>query len=352
MVRNKTNLILWPGGYQTPSSRFRIRQFFFHFTQLFPETKVITTFPDREGNFPEGWLFMNSISPRFKQFLRLVTALLAVLKIKKGDIVIMNRDFVPDKIIWYEAILKKRGVKLILDFDDAIFLGKRKAKFDRILPLMDYVVAGNEYLFNYAKSINSNTFIIPTVVDTNLYGLRKDTVKRKKKLTIGWSGSSGTRKANLPILKNAIEELSKDFDFTFLVIADQDPQLDWKVKDIKFIKWSEKNEVKSIQCIDIGVMPLNNTEFEKGKCGFKAIQYMAVGSPAIVSPVGVNTDIVAHAVNGFHAKDHKDWVKYISKLLVDHRLRDEMGKRAREDVVRKYSVEFAFSKWKEILKDF
>lgn len=348
-MNKRRKLILMPGAYKSPSSRYRIHQFYSSFKTLDYDIKKIVTFPDREDDFPKAYSFLKKLPARAKQALRLISGRLAIATIKKGDIVIVNRDIVPEpKITWYEEHLCKKGAKLIFDFDDAIFLGSRKEKLDKVLPSFSWVAAGNDYLFDYAKTVNPNSSIIPTVVDTEFY-TAKNLDEKKEKLTVGWSGSAGTVKVCLPIIKKAIEELSKKHDFTFLVIADKDPHLDWDVKDIRFKKWTPETEVEGIKQIDIGLMPLNDTEFERGKCGLKAIQYMAVGTPAIVSPVGVNEKIVTPGVNGYHARTNQDWIKHISELLENHSSRKEMGEKARQTVLDKYSVKVAFEQWREIL---
>lgn len=342
-------LFLFPGGYRTPPSRYRIHQYYEAFKTLDYSVTKIVTFPDRANRFPEGYWILERLPSRIKQFMRLLSARVAMFKIKNGDIVIANRDIVPEpKITWFEEYLFNKGAKLIFDFDDAIFLGLRRKKLDKILPRCSWVVAGNEYLLDYAKSANVNSSIIPTVVDTELYTIRNHD-EIKDKLIIGWSGSAGTVKVCLPLIKGPMEELSKIFDFTFLVIADKDPRLDWEVKDIKFKKWTPETEVEGIKQIDIGIMPLNDTEFERGKCGLKAIQYMAVGTPAIVSPVGVNRKIVDHGVDGYHATTEEEWVMYMSALLQDKEKRKQMGLAAREKIEQQYSLKSAIVKWGQIL---
>lgn len=337
-----------PGSHKSPSARYRIHQFYDAFKTLDYDVKIIITFPDRENDFPEAYDFLKKLPPRVKQALRLLSCRLAMRSIKRGDIVITNRDIVPEPgVTWFEEHLNKKGAKLIFDFDDAIFLGARKEKLNKVLPFFSWIVAGNDYLLDFAKTINPNSSIIPTVVDTKFYTAKIQN-ERKPKLTVGWSGSSGTAKMCLPLLRNVMEQVSKKMDFTFLVIADKDPHLDWDVKDIRFKKWTPETEVEGIKQIDIGLMPLSDTEFERGKCGLKAIQYMAVGTPAIVSPVGVNEKIVTSGVNGYHALTDQDWIKYILELLEDHTLRKEMGEKARQTVLEKYSVEVAFEQWREI----
>jgi len=198
------------------------------------------------------------------------------------------------------------------------------------------VVAGNEYLAEYAERYNSSVHIWPTVVDTDYYQVRG--VRDPGPVRVGWSGSHHTLKMCLPILKNAIESLAKIRDFEFIVIANQKPDLNWAEVNWRYIPWSPENEVEGIGQIDIGLMPLADSPFERGKCGLKAIQYMAVGTPALVSPVGVNSEIVDHGKNGFHCESDDDWVQYAAKLIDNEEMRNEFGEKAARKVREMYSV--------------
>jgi glycosyltransferase involved in cell wall biosynthesis len=344
-------IILLPGTHSSPAARYRIHQFENSFRSLAYEVKSFVPFPDRENTFPDSFRFLRFLPIRILQLIRVLSVFIIILQIRKGDTVIMNRDIIPEnRILFFERHLVRKGAILIFDFDDAIYIGHRKKKLDKLLPLFNWVVAGNDYLLNYAKSVNPNSSVIPTVIDTKAYTRKETVVGKKERLTIGWSGSSGTVKQCLPILKSVMEEMSKKYDFTFLVIADKDPNLNWDVKKIEFVKWTPESEVESIKKIDIGLMPLNDSEFERGKCGFKAIQYMAVGIPAVVSPVGVNKTIVSHGVNGFHANSESEWINLLTELLENYSLRIQLGQNARQTILKRYSLEVALKDWEEVLK--
>lgn len=344
-------IILLPGAYTSPPARYRIRQFYKPFKELGYEVKMYTPFPDRGNKFPEKFSFLDFLPSRLKQLLRLFSMLNRLNQVRFGDIVISNRDIVPElRITFFEELIKKKGAKLIIDYDDAVFLGKRKSKFVKILSIADVAVSGNQYLFDFSKDINSNSFIIPTVVDTKYFSFQKKITKRNTKVTVGWIGSASTRVKHLPLLKPIIEKLSKHHEFSFLIIADSNPNLNWNHSDIQFIQWSKELEVESLKKIDIGLMPLTDDEHDKGKCGFKAIQYMSLGIPAIVSPVGVNKEIVTDYKDGLYAKDVSQWVEKIGFLIRNSDSRNKMGIAAREKVEKMYSLEKAIDKWIEIFK--
>lgn len=349
-LQKKKKIYLITGTISGPPSRFRLHQFKPFFESLQYEVRICVSFPDRKTNFPYRWRALKYLPTKLKQVLRLASTWWSLRSLTREDIVISNRDIVPElNVTYFEKAIKKKGATLIFDFDDAIFLGARRKKLDEIFPLADFIVAGNKYLLNYAISVNPNSSIIPTVVNTNYFTPKKIN-SQNKKIVVGWSGSASTRIKHLPLLKKIIEDLAKIFEFTFLVIADQNPELSWDHPDIQFEKWSEENEVQLLKRIDIGLMPLTNDNHDQGKCGFKAIQYMAVGTPAVVSPVGVNKQIITHDVDGFHAKEHSDWLEYIETLVNDEKKRVEMGIAARKKIEKEYSLIHASALWKKILQ--
>ena len=153
---------------------------------------------------------------------------------------------------------------------------------------------------------------------------------------IGWTGSFSTLKY-IDIVLPVLRELQEQYDFTFVVIADKDPQLE--LKNYRFIPWSRKTEISDLLSFHIGLMPLYDDDISKGKCGFKAIQYMSLGIPAVVSPVGVNAEIVDDAMNGFLCSTNKDWKRRLEELLTNPILRSNLGQAAREKIKRSYSVQ-------------
>jgi len=155
-------------------------------------------------------------------------------------------------------------------------------------------------------------------------------------VTIGWTGTHSTLEylhALLPI----ITQLEKKFNLQFLVISNQSPEFD--LDTFQFLPWNKKNEISDLQKIDIGVMPLENDQWAHGKCGLKALQFMAMGIPVLVSPVGVNTAIVKDGENGYLCLNQKDWLNNLEKLIQNENLRKELGKNGRKRVIRDYSKE-------------
>ncbi len=132
-------------------------------------------------------------------------------------------------------------------------------------------------------------------------------------------------------------QLNRIVDFEFVVISNKDPQINWKGVSTRFVQWNPETEVSDLQLLDIGLMPLQDNEFERGKCGLKAIQYMALGIPGDRIPRGCQSEIVAHGEDGFHANTVEEWVRFLRLLTEDDELRGRLGRAARKRVERDYS---------------
>jgi glycosyltransferase involved in cell wall biosynthesis len=249
---------------------------------------------------------------------------------------------------YFERKLSKLNVPLIFDFDDAIWLEdksnhqgilgrlKKPGKTSEIIALADKVIAGNSYLSEYGLKFNNNVHIIPTTIDTERYIPREKAYGSQ--IVIGWSGSFSTIKHFEEIVPVLLQIKNKYQDkVSFKVIGDA-RYLNSEL-GIQGIKWQAKTEVQDLQEFDIGIMPLPDEEWTKGKCGAKGLQYMGLAIPTIMSPVGVNTEIIADGVNGFLAETPDEWVDKLSQLIESVELRRKLGTAGRETVVKHYSVE-------------
>jgi glycosyltransferase involved in cell wall biosynthesis len=196
------------------------------------------------------------------------------------------------------------------------------------------VSCGNDYLCNFAKQFNSSVVYNPTTIDTEHYH-NQISNQNKEKFVIGWTGSHSTTRY-LNDLVEVLKKLEAKYSFELQVIADIPPALD--LKSFKFIKWHKEEEIEDLLNFNIGIMPLKDDLWAAGKCGFKALQYMALGIPALVSPVGVNTKIVDDGINGFICKTPQEWEIAIEKLIQDHELLLEMAQNTRKKIVENYSV--------------
>jgi glycosyltransferase involved in cell wall biosynthesis len=238
---------------------------------------------------------------------------------------------------------------LIYDFDDAIWLNdtsqgnenlswlKKPSKTLKIIEMSDLVLAGNNYLANYARPYNPRVEIMPTTIDTSYHKIEKDK-NISGKICIGWTGTSTTLKHFETIIPFLIKLKEKYNDRIYFKLIVNFP---YRVKELEIEarSWSLENEIEDLSEIDIGIMPLPNDEWANGKCGFKGLQYMSLEIPTIMSPVGVNTEIIQDGENGFLASGEQEWIDKLSLLIEDSELRKKIGAAGRKTVVEKYSVQ-------------
>ncbi len=270
-----------------------------------------------------------------------------VQRTNEFDIIFICRQALMTRSTYFEKAFRKSRAKLIYDFDDAIWLQsvsdankrwswlKDPGKTAALISLADRVIAGNDFLAAYAKRSNDRVSVIPSTIDTDLY--RPKQHSQKAKVMIGWSGSITTVQHFL-LARPALIELKKRFGDRIGIRLIGEPNFNDPELEAQVIRWKAATEVQDLEPIDIGLMPLPDTEWARGKCGMKGLQYMGLGIPPVMSPVGVNTSIVTDGVNGFLAATTEEWVEKIGRLIEDADLRARMGAEARKTVVMHYSV--------------
>lgn len=269
-----------------------------------------------------------------------------LLTIRKYDLIWLEKEIFPFFPAGFERLVSMLRVPYVVDYDDALFhrydqhrwwpvrvlLGR---KIDTVMRHAAIVFAGNEYLAERAISADARQVeIVPTVVDFDRYSTTRAT--RNNPPIVGWIGSPSTSHYLLD-LKPVFESLKQQFDVRFVAVGARQQDLGGEL--IEYWSWSEENEVQSIQSFDIGIMPLSNTPWEQGKCGYKLIQYMACGLPVVASPVGVNKDIIKQGESGFLAESQDEWKKALVKLLENHDLRMQMGQNGRHQIEGWYSMQ-------------
>lgn len=245
-------------------------------------------------------------------------------------------------------MLARLNPRLVFDLDDAIYLGRRGGKLRRILPHFGAVVAGNHELATHLRKHNANVRVIPTVADGERF--RPVPRRRSGPLRIGWSGSAEPLRLHLPMVRGAMEDLARDYEFEFVVISNEQPTFAWDGVRMRFIRWCAETEVEDLQQIDIGLMPLPNGPFERAKCAAKAVLYMAVGVPAVVSPVGANRDVVVDGVTGFHCSSRDEWRARLAELAEGATLRRRLGTAGRIRFEEAYSLQTVLPRWVELLE--
>lgn len=338
-------LVPYPVG-EAPSQRFRFEQYF---TLLKENHFHLDVFPFLS---PAAWhilyqrgKFLRKLIAIMSGFVRRIGLLFLLYRY---DLVFIHREaspIGPPVFEWF--IAKVLCKKIIFDFDDAIWL-PNTSSHNRIAAHLKWhsktasicnwaykVSCGNEFLCQYAARFNNRVILNPTTIDTEKLHCRiKD--QHTGKVAIGWTGTHSTLPYLYPLLP-VLTALEKEYDFDFIVISNRQP--DFHLQSLLFIPWRKETEIDDLLRLHIGVMPLPDDEWAKGKCGFKALQYMALGIPAVVSPVGVNRKIVDPGVNGFFADDPQEWRNALLALLTDADRRAAMGKQARKKIEQCFSVQ-------------
>lgn len=331
----------------TPSQRFR----FEHYLPILEKAGMeyrYDTFINNNGYkviFQKGNTFKKTLF-LLKGFIKRAALLFTL---KPYDFIYIHREAAPlgpPLLEWIIARVWKK--RIIYDFDDAIWISltseanpkaakiKCTWKVAEICKWATVVSTGNKFLADYASRYAKDVRIIPTVVDT-LHMHNKTKNHSDSPFTIGWTGTF-TNFIHLPLVIPALKQLQSKYQFRILIIADKDPLLE----DIKyeFRHWKLENEMEDLLEFHIGLMPLikMKTDVQLGKCAFKAIQYMSLGIPAVVTPTGSNCEVVDHGINGFWADNDKEWRDSIEKLILDPNLRKETGKKAQDKINKEYSV--------------
>lgn len=271
-----------------------------------------------------------------------------LLEAQRPDAIWLEKEALPWLPWGFEKALLPRGVALISDYDDAIFhrydihrfagvralLGR---KIDHVMAASDLVVAGNAYLAERARNAGARRVeIVPTVVDTTAYATTP-LHAADGRLRIGWIGTPTTWAEYLAPIVPFLKEVACSHDAVIRIVGatetvDPGPPFE-------MLPWSEESESRLIQGMNIGLMPLDDSPWSRGKCGYKIIQYMACGVPVVASPVGVNAEIVEDGVTGFLAGTETEWRTALERLMADSDLRRRLGEAGRRRMEKHYSIQ-------------
>jgi glycosyltransferase involved in cell wall biosynthesis len=337
-------LAIVPSIYdRNPSQRYRIEQW----EPLLRAAGVEITYEPFEDEELNAVLYRPG---RLADKLRLVTKALGrrlagVRGARRFDAVYVLREAALLGPPVFERLLARAGVPFVFDFDDAVFERyvspsngylsylKFPGKTRTICRLAAHVTAGNEYLADYARQVNPRVTVVPTTVDTGRYTVAPRAPNEVP--VIGWTGSYSTVQ-HLDTLRPALRRLARRERFRLRVVGA--PGYKIEGLDVEAMTWRPETEVEDLRPLDVGVMPLPDDRWSRGKCGMKALQYMGLGIPAVCSPVGVNSSIIRDGENGMLAATEDEWVEKLSRLLREPALRERLGRAGRATVEEHYSA--------------
>ncbi len=332
---------------QAPSQRFRFEQYLGWLRQRGIECDVSRLLDGRETRllYSHGNAWEKALLAA-RAFAR---RLAEVPSYRRYDVIFVQRQAFLIGGPLFERVAKRLGGKLVYDFDDAIWIDKvsefnrhfarlkSTRKVSKIIGMADLTLAGNRYLADFASQYTRNVAVVPTTIDTELYQPRPRP-ERSQQVCIGWSGSFSTIphfELALPALSRLRRELGDQVRFKVMGDARyRHPGL-----GISGIAWQMSHEIENLCDIDIGLMPLPDDDWARGKCGLKGLQYMALGIPTLMSPVGVNAEIIEHGRNGFLPRSEDEWVHTLARLVRDPDLRARIGAAGRVTVEERYSVQ-------------
>ncbi len=323
------------------SSRLRSYQYLPYLNQHGVDVEISPLFDDA---YVKG-LYIRKVS-RLQVVLAYIQRLRQIFNVRSYDLIWVEKEVLPWVPAFLELLLLRRTRPLVVDYDDAVFhrydkhrsalvrwvLGR---KIDWIMAASDVVIAGSEYLVERARLAGARRIEkLPTVVDLHRYS--SPPIRRiENVLTIGWIGSPGTAHYLLPLI-SVFRLLHENFTVRVVAIGAKNCA---EFDDlIEVLPWSEDTEATLLSQIDIGIMPLPDEPFERGKCAYKLIQYMAVSKPIVASPVGENVNVVRPGVNGFLATLESEWLSALSKLCNDAALRERFGQAGRDIADQMYSL--------------
>lgn len=233
---------------------------------------------------------------------------------------VIEKELFPALPWWLERLFLRRGVKLIVDYDDAVFLkydsGRLSwlcgGKLAKLMQRVDVVFSGNEYITEYARKAGARDIRwVPSVIDESKYGAPAP--HRANPPVIGWMGSYQNSRHILTIVA-ALRRLAAEVDYVVRIVGGAQIPLPPEIR-AEYRPWTEEGEIQQLREFTVGIMPLEDGEWEKGKCGLKLIQYLAAGVPVVATPIGINRDIVIDGVNGFAASSEDEWLDALRRVL-------------------------------------
>jgi len=317
-------------GMNVAASRYRVLQYLPFLHEAGIDTEVFE-FPERMSGWSSLWEFL-----------------------KNGDIIFVQRKRLPRSVLLSLKRLKK---KILYDFDDAVMFKnslsknpyslRRTMSFKRMLHYTDLVIAGNDFLKQEAEKYHENVKVIPTPIDAERYQEKK--IHESDMVIMGWIGDHGSIHY-MESYKDVWEAMGRKYKNVVLSII-CDTFIETKDISLRKIPWNYEREIEDLMSLDIGLMPLFDDLWSKGKCGFKIIQYLGVGIPVVCTPVGINRDVVENGVHGLWANTKDEWIEKLSTLVENASLRKKMGKEGRRRIMDQYTVQVCAPKLIKWIKE-
>jgi glycosyltransferase involved in cell wall biosynthesis len=347
-------LVPYPLG-SVPSQRYRLEQWA---SDLLDEGIRLDLVPFADDHL------MRLLHRAGRTGAKVALGLMAVLRrmrtlarIGRYDVVVVHRAAALAGPAWIEKAVALRR-PLVFDFDDAVWLlhttaanrrfGWLKApgKTASLCRMSTHVVAGNAQLAEYARAYNDKVSVVPSSVDTDAY--RPAERQRPHSVVVGWMGSS-TSQTHLEQFAPMLRQIAEIRGVELRICSDREPDL----ADVQYLwrRWSRDKEIRELQEFDIGIMPMPDDAWARGKGAMKALLYMAVGIPVVCSPVGTNLDVVQHEQNGLFATTSEEWRSAIQRLLQDAELRSRLGMAGRATVESSYSRRRSAAAFANVLRE-
>lgn len=330
-------------SHDDPASRFRVVQYLPHVAAAGWD---VSHRPNRPSRYWKPGLPMRplrSLQRRAAVAMRRRNRLRDIRDAARFDVIYLNRDLQEGRIEW-EQRLFAANPRVVFDFDDAIYLGAEKRRHIAwICSQAAWVTVGNDSLAAFAREFTDRVTVVPSTVPVERYELHPLCLggMPPARLRVGWLGSDLSIRETLFPHWRLLGRLQRRLDFDFLICSRPRPrppdgELRWR-----FLEWSPENEAAIGLHVDVGIMPLVDDEFQRGKCGMKLLQYMAAGLPVVASPIGVNTRLVTPGVNGFLATTEREWGEAIEVFEANVDLRRSLGLAGR----RRCSESYATAAW-------
>ncbi len=349
-------LFLTRYGYEAASARQRFFQFVDPLRRSGIECRIRPFFWD-------GYLAHRFAKKRPPDFYRRLASsycrrILMLRQTKSYDVVVVQTELLPYMPVAAEAWIPLREVPFVYDFDDAWFHHYQEhrsrlvrqmlgSKIARIMGNASAVTVGSSYLAQYARNYQDSVTVVPTSIDLAHYPKEPPRREAGAPFTIGWTGSPSTA-SYLESVLEVLRHACKRHNARVVIIGSGRQSFD--IPNVTYADWNEKTEIEMISAFDVGIMPLPDSPFTRGKCAFKLIQYMGCWKPVIGSPVGENNRVIEPGRNGFFASSHQEWLKSLEVLIENPEIRRAMGLGGRRKIEEKYSKDIVAPRFEAVLR--